>query len=389
MTILADDLSGALDTAVVFRMRGARTLVRLDSQSHTSPMDDGVDVQAWNVDDRHALSTQARSQVLERLRERDLIYMKVDSTLRGPVGAQIDTILQSVPRYHSALVCPAYPENGRAVMGGRIYVEGQPLEHTASVRDPENPMASGNIVEILRGTSRHRVQLVRIEDLSPIDHPAEIYVVDAKTSADLHRLAQYITAHPSVLPVGSAGLARALAEIWWGVPAAPYPDVIGRVDQILALVGSLHPTTREQVVRAATSGSWVVQTPFGKSVWRDQISHAPAVILTTPMDRIAHAHAVLEDMVRVAAYHVARQLARGQRLTVVATGGDTALAFFRHLAVGRLWPKTELAPGVVLSVADVHGQPLSVITKSGAFGGPEFFEGIYHRFTNTLWKEGV
>lgn len=381
IAILADDLSGALDTAVVFQTRGASTVVRPDSHTDDPSPEDTIDVIAWNVNDRHAKSTDARARVVERFSASDRLYMKIDSTLRGPVGAQIDAVLESAPRYHSALVCPAFPENGRTVVGGHLYVDGHPLEQTALAQDPENPMGSGNIVEILRRTSRRTVKALPFDQLSPVEHPVGIYVVDAKTSGDLDRLARYLTTHPDVLPVGSAGLARALGATWISGRTGPTPhDLLGPMDQMLALVGSLHPTTRGQVIRAQTGGSWEVWMPGVASAPVEIDPNARAVMLTTPIDRIQGASGVLDAMVQVAASHVERELGHGRRLAIIATGGDTALAFLRHLSVATLRPKSELAPGVVLSVADIEGQPLPFITKSGAFGGPDFFDWVYKRF---------
>lgn len=381
ITILADDLSGALDTAVVFQVRGASTLVRPDGHWEDGPWEQAVDVVAWNLNDRHAPTTDGRVQQVERLMGSERVYMKVDSTLRGPVGAQIDAVLQGALRYQSALVCPAFPENGRTVIGGRLYVDGQPLEHSALVQDPENPMVSGDIAAILRRTSALPVKTVPLEHLSGLDHPTGIIVVDAKTANDLDYAARYLEAHPEVLPVGSAGLARALGALWVTRPVASRtPDALGPVDQVIALVGSLHPTTRGQVARAQTSGSWEVRTP---SSGTDRIPDAPLLILTTSMNRIDHASVALETMVQDAATYVKAQLGQGRLLAVVATGGDTALAFLRHLAVKTLWPQQELAPGVVWSVAQVGSQRISLITKSGAFGGPDFFELIQ----DVIWGE--
>ncbi len=381
IAILADDLSGALDTAVVFQLRGASTVVRPDSHTDNPLSQDTIDVVAWNINDRHAHATDARARVVDCLSGTERLYMKIDSTLRGPVGAQIDAVMEGTSRYRSALVCPAFPENGRTVVRGHLYVHGRPLEQTALAQDPENPMGSGNIVEILRRTSRRTVKALPFDQLSLVEHPVGIYVVDAQTSDDLDRLARYLTAHPEVLPVGSAGLARALGEIWISGRTVPNPhDSLGPVDQILALVGSLHPTTREQVIRAQTGGSWEVWKPVIGSAPVEIHPNARAVMLTTPIDRIQGASGVLDAMVHVAASQVQRELGHGRRLAVIATGGDTALGFLRHLSVAALRPKSELAPGVVLSVADIEGQPLLFITKSGAFGGPDFFDWVHHRF---------
>lgn len=377
ITILADDLSGALDTGVIFQMRGARTQVWPEGPRLQALVEAKADVVVWNLNDRHLSSTRARSRAVEHVDPSDDLYMKVDSTLRGPVGAQIEAVLAAVPRYRSALLCPAFPKTGRSVLSGRLYVDQQPLERTALARDPENPMGSGDIAEILAGTTSLAIQKVRLEELSSMNDRAGIYVVDAQSDGDLDEIARFLDRHRHVLPVGSAGLARPLSACWVPQPSTPKtPQAFDRVDQVLALVGSLHPVARQQVAMAKAGGNWTVLEPEPGTVLYALISGATAVMLTTPTDRMAESHVALEAMAAFGAVYVKDSLAKDQRLAIVATGGDTALAFLRHLGVQMLRPRQEIAAGVVWSDAWVGDRTLAIITKSGAFGGPRFFESV-------------
>lgn len=370
ITVLADDLSGAIDTGVVFQERWD-TVVMPDERWDLMDGASRPTVVVENLADRH-LSTRAsaalRRAAVLRMGSQETLYLKVDSTLRGPVGAQIEAVLTAAPRYRAALVCPAFPQNGRTVVDGHLLVDGQKVELSVLGRDPHNPITSGNLGEILAQSTAmpiHRLMHDSVQGPPGI----RIYVADARSDSDLTEIAGYLGDHPDVLPVGSAGLAKALCRVWYPSGAAVSPGHSGppTVDQIFAVVGTLHPTTRQQIATMQSRPGWEILDTMAGSPIPGQ-SHA---ILTTPNESIAEAEVAIEDLVNRAAQYIQTAC---HRLLVVATGGDTALALMRRLQVDRLTPRHEISPGVVWSEGVMSGKTLSLVTKSGAFGGLEFFQ---------------
>ena len=372
ITVLADDLSGALDTGVVFQERWD-TVVVPDEEGYSNLIagENRPPVVVRNLADRHLsahASAALRQTAALQAEAEETLYLKVDSTLRGPVGAQVEAVLTAVPRYRVALVCPAFPQNGRTVIDGHLYVEGQRVERSALGRDPHNPITSGDLVEILAQTTAlpiHRLMHAPMGSQLGV----WIYVADARSDSDLAEIARYLGEHPDVLPVGSQGLAKALCRVWHQGDATVRPRDVGApaVDQIVAVVGTLPPTTRQQVATMKSRPGWEILDTIAGSRIPDQ-AH---VILTTPNDPIANAEAAIEDLVGHAAQYI--QTAR-HRLLVVATGGDTVLALMRRLHVHHLTPRQEIAPGVVWSEGMMSEKTLFLVTKSGAFGGTEFFQ---------------
>lgn len=367
ITVLADDLSGALDTGVVFQERWD-TVVVPDAGSALMARSTVV---VQNLADRHLsarASAMLRREAVLRIGAEEALYLKVDSTLRGPVGAQVEAVLTAHPRYRAALVCPAFPQNGRTVVDGHLLVDGQQVELSVLGRDPHNPITSGNVGEILRQSTAVPIHRL-MHDPMQMQPGMRIYVADAQIDSDLAEIAGYLADHPDVLPVGSAGLARALCRVWYKSDAegGSRDSAPPAVAQIFAVVGTMHPTTRSQVATMQSRHGWdILDTTSGNPI-ADQ-SH---VILTTPNESIADAETAIEGLVGRAAQYI--QTSR-HRLLVVATGGDTALALMRRLQVDRLRPRHEITPGVVWSEGVMAGGILSLITKSGAFGGPEFFQ---------------
>jgi len=158
--IVADDFSGACDAAARAAANGY-TAAALLAPPFELP---GADLLALSTETRHAAAEQARA----RIRALDLagrtLYKKIDSTLRGPWIDEVDELLLTSD-YSQAIVCPAFPAQGRTVRDGWLWVHGQ------------------------------RVQQI----LCPFT------VRDAETEEDLARVAAEICT--SILPVGSAGLA--------------------------------------------------------------------------------------------------------------------------------------------------------------------------------------
>src|SRR5262249_45622579 len=83
-----------------------------------------------------------------------VLLKKIDSTLRGPIGAELDALLTASGR-RAALVCPAFPGQGRAVVAGTLLVNEKPAHETSIARDPAYPGSTSDVAEIIhRGTAR-------------------------------------------------------------------------------------------------------------------------------------------------------------------------------------------------------------------------------------------
>src|SRR5262249_58496826 len=170
----------------------------------------------------------AAGRLGERLR-RGVLFKKIDSTLRGPVGDEVDA-LQDASGRPVALVCPAFPAEGRTVVGGLLRVHGA-AAHTSTVGgDPAYPAGLSDVAAILRRGTARPVRHLPLDRVRGGGDPIEgaalaagIVAADAETDADLDALAR-AAASPDVLLAGSAGLARAVAaRLGHAAPPAPLP----------------------------------------------------------------------------------------------------------------------------------------------------------------------
>jgi uncharacterized protein YgbK (DUF1537 family) len=311
------------------------------------------------------------SAAAKRLSERlaaGVLFKKIDSTLRGPIGAEIDALLDATGR-HRMLVCPAFPAQARTVRDGILCLNGVPAHHSSSgiadstvgdiiARDCTRP-TSVLYLDQVRGARRalHRA----------LDEADGVAVADAETDADLDALAQAALIHPDLALAGSAGLARAVAASL-GLTAPPVALPAGSA--WLILVGSAHPVARAQLCALEDAG--VVGAKLDGSDGVD------ADILLAALDQrrpvfIATGDDVTQGLSGEAAARLAsfaaRLLAASKPDAIAVTGGDTAAALLN--AAGARTIDLLGAPGSGLALGEISvggSSPVPVLTKAGGFG---------------------
>ena len=214
--IIADDLTGSLDTGVQFSKWGLTSLVSL--RGHPAPETACV---IMNTDSRAVPPDVAAERVgrAARLLRGRLVYKKIDSTLRGNLGAEITAAMQELGM-KKAVVVPALPANGRTTLGGRLFIRGVPLDQTGFARDPRNAIDESHIPTLLQQHTGRHVGSVDIDIVEQGTEaireaiarcPEGFVVVDVEIQKHLADIAlAVIQAKEAWLPVGSAGLAEEL-----------------------------------------------------------------------------------------------------------------------------------------------------------------------------------
>ena len=144
IAVIADDLTGANDTGVQFAKQGLKTIVLMGRDFPSGTSDD--DVVVMDSQSRSLTPAEAYREVAEMAAQvRDgrfhTVFKKIDSTLRGNIGPEIDAIMDTCGQ-DLAVVVPAFPKNGRTTVGGHLLVHGAPLETTEAARIPGAPSQS-------------------------------------------------------------------------------------------------------------------------------------------------------------------------------------------------------------------------------------------------------
>ena len=145
--ILADDLTGAADCAIPFAQRGARVTVHWNA----SAVDQASDVVSFDAATRglsaDAAAERHRSLLHELPWRGRRVFKKIDSTLRGQPAAEIAAVLAATG-LRSAICAPAFPAQGRVTLGGRVYVNGVPLQGTTLWKQ-DHTYAGGDLAAML------------------------------------------------------------------------------------------------------------------------------------------------------------------------------------------------------------------------------------------------
>ncbi len=392
MVIIADDLSGAADCGIVCTEAGLVTLVVLGDWTTTPD----AEVLAVDADTRGRPQAEAVAETIRLTRrygQRDrLLFKKLDSTLRGHVGAELAAMLRTRRETGPAVIvmAPAFPGTGRTTVAGMQLLYGTPLQHTEAWQR-ERMTHRSYIPEMLEraGLSTSHLGLADIRGpglaqaivAAALNHDA--VVCDAETEADLAAIATAsMLLGRGTIWAGSAGLARHLPAST-GLARPPRLLAVPPVDRpILFVVGSLSHVSREQVIQLAaepgidvvvvppavlragphrvgwTAESTLIDASIGAG--RDVVALLGSEATVSLADGLALSHA-LADMVTPHADRIG---------ALVSTGGETARAVLQAFGTNGLQLVGEIELGVPLAVTRGTRQ-FPVVTKAGAFGRPD------------------
>lgn len=394
--IIADDLTGAADSAIAFAKRRLPARV-----SWGDPRaEDRADALALSFDaDTRQLPVTAAARrhqhVLRRLLgPRMHVFKKIDSTLRGhpaeEIGALLDLLAVREPRLLS-IFTPAFPAGGRVTRDGRVLVHGVPLERT-EFWNPSRPAAHADLGTLfeqaglrarLVGLDAVRGDVDRLRALFDASRGgATICICDAESADDLDRIVAASLGDDVAFYSGSAGLAHALAQRVWRdrCERAPTLRLAPSPRGALLVVGSQASPTRQALAALAgieclrrVSVAAGVSLPLG-ALAQDLDRGDDVVVDLEPPDA---ATPRTRDVVDALARQLAPLAAHAGAL--MATGGDTAAALLARCGVRGIQLADELEPGTSLGLT-LGERALPLITKSGGFGD----EGSLRRIVERL-----
>jgi uncharacterized protein YgbK (DUF1537 family) len=373
--IVADDLSGAADSAVALANH-ANTAVLLDAEADWPR----ATVVAIDTDTRYMDAEAAAEHAAAAVRRSGagtLVYKKIDSTLRGNIGPEVAGALAALAerhgRRHLAVIAPAFPATGRTVLGGRVLVGEEPVEERYPGRRPltEQLKEAGLAVELLSLEELRDGDPARF--LAAAAGRADAVVVDALTDDDLALTVKASSDLPALL-VGSGGLAHRLGplpaiESAGEESAAAAPQ---RTGPALVCVGSRSSQAQAQcrtlIAELPAVPVQVTSAPDGVDSAARELRGAlstghDAVVFLDPAQVVEPSRA--QEFAGALAEVARAGLDRAGAL--IATGGETARAVLLSVGVRMLAVEGEIEPGVVCMRTP---EGLTVITKAGAFGDP-------------------
>lgn len=334
VAIIADDLTGALDTGTPFVEAGLKVAVAIEVSALSAALARTPDVVVVNTASRALSSDEAVERVTAAIRalgsaEPQILFKKIDSRLKGNVAAE-SVALAKVSGRDRIIVAPAIPDQQRFTINGAV--TGRGVDAPLPVR-PLFPEKS-----------------VRID------------ICDAVSDAELDHLVAGAD-WSAAIAVGARGLGSAFARTFEKTTNA-LPTFFPSGKTLFAF-GSRDPITTAQIERLAETcqGVIVVEAPAG-NLASSAVTGLPAVVrcsgeLTAPSERV---------VCRFAA-GVCEKIVQTRPDMIMMGGGDTALAILQELGATVLVPNGEIEAGIPwFEIEDVDDRTIRCAVKSGGFG---------------------
>ena len=413
--IIADDLTGANDTALQFKKCGVKTKILLD---YSIPPENNSDTEVWAVstETRNADGKSAGKQVEEAIRNLnknlnlEYFYKKIDSTLRGNIAPETLSMTECLG-YDAAVIIPAFPAEGRITVGGYHLSKGTPIGRTETARDPHSPITESHIPTLfesqLTDENKNTVGLIGLKTVMNGAGPIlvkmgelikagkKLIIADAASSVDIEQIVLAINKSTyKILPAGTAATGSILAKLWLPVcenetvpvkiPHLPRLIVSGSAAQSSALqIEQLEKTYDYDNIRSfPLTVEMILNGINDEFVWEiiqslecgnTVLIHCSKLLenfdgfsddsLKAELSRANLANKIT-DYLAVLTKSVLEKI----RTVLIILGGETSYKCCRALSSKELFIQDEAAGAIALCT---DSENRWIITKSGNLGNPK------------------
>lgn len=406
---IADDFTGATDLANMLVRGGMRTVQVIGVPAADAELE-AADAVVVALKSRTTPAAEAVSESLAALawlRQRGCrqFFFKYcstfDSTAEGNIGPVAEA-LQEALDCDFTLACPAFPETGRTLFRGHLFVQDQLLSESGMQHHPLTPMSDANLVRVLQAQSRGKVGLLRYDQVAQGPEAVRAVIAELRTSghrlaiadalsdADLHTLGAACAELPLV--TGGSGIAQGLPENFRRAGLLQAHDAAALelpTGGEAVLAGSASQATNGQVAAWLEAGRPALRldplalaqgddTIDAALAWAREQDQAVLIYATSPADEVKAIQRELGvaragELVERALGLIARGLFDSGVRRLVVAGGETSGAVVQALGVQALRIGAQIDPGVPATLGQVQGEPLALALKSGNFGSRDFF----------------
>ncbi|MBD1554002.1 3-oxo-tetronate kinase [Pseudomonas typographi] len=413
---IADDFTGATDLANILVRGGMRTVqtIAVPAADAAANLDADalvVALKSRTVPAAHAV--EASLQALRWLQAQGCrqFFFKYcstfDSTPAGNIGPVAEALLNALGSDFS-IACPAFPEAGRTVFRGHLFVHDALLSESGMEHHPLTPMGDANLVRVLQAQSEGAVGLLRYDSVAAGAEAiasefqrlrkagVRLAIADAISDADLNALGLACAGLPLI--TGGSGVAQGLPGNFrrQGLlregEAAAVPAVHGPA---VVLAGSASKATQGQVAAWLDSGRPALRIdPLALAAAEPVVAQALAFAAEHTQPVLIYATSAPETVKRVQAElgveragalvenalgQIAKGLSEGGTRCFVVAGGETSGAVVQALGIKALQIGRQIDPGVPATLALGGAVPLALALKSGNFGSVDFFDKALRR----------
>ena len=405
---IADDFTGATDLANNLVRAGMRVVQTIGVPN--APLSAEVDAVVVALKSRTIAPQDAIDQSLQALQwlqgqGAQQIYFKYcstfDSTAQGNIGPVTEALMQAL-QTDFTIATPAFPDNGRTVFKGYLFVGDVLLNESGMQHHPLTPMTDANLVRVMQAQCTSKVGLLTHKTIAQgataisqeitnlKQQGVRIAIVDAVSNDDLMRLGPALKGMPLV--TAGSGVAIGLPQNF-GLLPTPQASVLPKASGLQAVVsGSCSQATNRQVAHFKATGrpAFLIDPLHLKGSWEDLVQEAlawaeghlasgPVLVYSTATPESVQA--VQSQLgVEAAGHQVEQALAAIARGLVelgvqqmVVAGGETSGACVQALAIEQLQIGPQIDPGVPWCHAHTPMGSVHITLKSGNFGTDDFF----------------
>ncbi len=405
---IADDFTGATDLANNLVRAGMRVVQTIGVPN--APLSAEVDAVVVALKSRTIAPQDAIGQSLQALQwlqgqGAQQIYFKYcstfDSTAQGNIGPVTEALMHAL-QTDFTIATPAFPDNGRTVFKGYLFVGDVLLNESGMQHHPLTPMVDANLVRVMQAQCKSKVGLLSHKTIAQgtasigqeitnlKQQGVRIAIVDAVSNDDLMRLGPALKGMPLV--TAGSGVAIGLPQNF-GLSPTPQASVLPKASGLQAVVsGSCSQATNRQVANFKASGrpTFLIDPLHLKGSWEDLVQEAlawaqghlatgPVLVYSTATPESVQA--VQSQLGVEAAGHqveqalaaIARGLLQQGVHQLVLAGGETSGACVQALSIEQLQIGPQIDPGVPWCHAHTPMGGVHITLKSGNFGTDDFF----------------
>ena len=405
---IADDFTGATDLANNLVRAGMRVVQTIGVPN--APLSAEVDAVVVALKSRTISPQDAIDQSLQALQwlqdqGAQQIYFKYcstfDSTAQGNIGPVTEALMHAL-QTDFTIATPAFPDNGRTVFKGYLFVGDVLLNESGMQHHPLTPMTDANLVRVMQAQCTSKVGLLTHKTIAQgataisqeitnlKQQGVRIAIVDAVSNDDLMRLGPALKGMPLV--TAGSGVAIGLPQNL-GLSPTPQASVLPKASGLQAVVsGSCSQATNRQVAHFKATGrpTFLIDPLHLKGSWEDLVQEAlawaqghlasgPVLVYSTATPESVQAVQsqlgveVAGHQVEQALAAIARGLVQQGVQQMVVAGGETSGACVQALAIEQLQIGPQIDPGVPWCHAHTPMGGVHITLKSGNFGTDDFF----------------
>jgi len=424
--VIADDLTGANDTGVQFSKKGYNTKVSIFNKQSTIIIPDNLDVFVVDTETRELKSKIAREKlrnILKKLNinKNDMIYKKVDSTLRGNIGDEIEEIM-NILKKDICVFSPSYPSHKRITIGGYLVVDQKTLgssEYSSNnLKQEENSfipfllktqtnfsVAQIDLKDVAKG---QKTILLKINELYQKEN--KIIIIDSTNEEHLEDIfSSGLKFDGSVLFSGSAGLANHFPNVYNKSEELKI-NIENNEGPVIVVAGSRNSIMEDQINYLKNRLNFteliidLEQIFSNKSKILDNYTTVCIKAIKTNRDLVLHTNAIyneeklinkklmlkykltfreLEIYIKTFLGKLISKILKNSYVrNLILTGGDIALGVCEELKIYNMNILDELLPGIPLAIANYKNYKLNIITKAGGFGKEDTLYNLINKLKN-------